>query len=139
MKPIVGISPLYDEEKRGLWMRPGYLDVLYACGAIPLVLPFDSDAVDVEQVLSICDGLILTGGPDVEPRWYGEETLPVCGEIQPFRDELEFRLLDKALSCDMPVLGVPAGVAKYKISEESNNILNAMVTYKYTIPYKTKK
>ena len=109
MKPIVGISPLYDIEKRGLWMRPGYLDVLYACGAIPLVLPFDSDAVDVEQVLSICDGLVLTGGPDVEPRRYGEETLPECGEIQTFRDELEFRLLDKALESDMPVLGVCRG------------------------------
>lgn len=109
MKPIVGISPLYDVEKRGLWMRPGYLDVLYACGAIPLVLPFDSDAVDVEQVLSLCDGLILTGGPDVEPRWYGEETMPECGEIQTFRDELEFRLLDKALEGNMPVLGVCRG------------------------------
>ena len=46
MKPIIGLSPLYDDEKRGLWMRPGYLDVLYACGAIPVVLPFDSSTVD---------------------------------------------------------------------------------------------
>jgi putative glutamine amidotransferase len=109
MKPIVGISPLYDEEKRGLWMRPGYLDVLYACGAIPLVLPFDSDAVDVEQMLSICDGLILTGGPDVDPRLYGEEPLPECGPLQPNRDELEYRLLDKALESDMPLLGICRG------------------------------
>lgn len=109
MKPLVGISPLYDEEKRGLWMRPGYLDVLYACGAIPLVLPFDSDAVDVEQVLSICDGLILTGGPDVDPHLYGEEPLPECEDTQPIRDELEYRLLDKALAQDMPLLGVCRG------------------------------
>ena len=109
MKPIVGISPLYDAEKRGLWMRPGYLDVLYACGAIPLVLPFDFDAVDVEQVLSICDGLVLAGGPDIDPRWYREETLPECGEIQAIRDELEFRLLEKALDENMPVLGICRG------------------------------
>lgn len=109
MKPIIGISPLYDEEKRGLWMRPGYLDVLYACGAIPLVLPFDSDAVDVEQMLGICDGLILTGGPDVNPRLYGEKPLPECGPIQPIRDELEYRLLDKALVGDMPLLAVCRG------------------------------
>ena len=109
MKPIIGLSPLYDAEKRGLWMRPGYLDVLYACGAIPLVLPFDSDAVDVEQMLSICDGLILTGGADVNPRLYGEEPIEQCGELQPIRDELEYRLLDKALEEDMPLLGICRG------------------------------
>ena len=109
MKPIVGISPLYDEEKRGLWMRPGYLDVLYACGAIPLVLPFDSDAVDVEQVLGLCDGLILAGGADVNPRLYGEDPIDQCGPTQSIRDELEYRLLDKALDADMPVLGICRG------------------------------
>ena len=109
MKPIIGLSPLYDEEKQGLWMRPGYLDVLYACGAIPLVLPFDSDEVDVGQVLSICDGLLLTGGVDVNPRLYGEEPLPECAQIQSIRDELEYKLLDRALKEDMPVLGICRG------------------------------
>lgn len=109
MKPIIGLSPLYDEEKRGLWMRPGYLDVLYACGAIPLVLPFDADSVDVMQMLSICNGLMLTGGPDVNPRLYGEEPLPECGGIQTCRDELEFRLLAHALGAGMPVMGVCRG------------------------------
>ncbi len=109
MKPIIGLSPLYDDEKRGLWMRPGYLDVLYACGAIPLVLPFDSDVVDVEQILSICDGLLLTGGADIQPKLYGEEPIAELGPTQPIRDELEFRLLDKALDEDMPVLGVCRG------------------------------
>lgn len=109
MKPIIGLSPLYDEEKRGLWMRPGYLDVLYACGALPLVLPFNSDAVDVEQILSICDGLVMTGGPDVNPRLYGEEPLPECGPIQSIRDELDYRLLDKALERDMPILAICRG------------------------------
>lgn len=109
MKPIIGLSPLYDDEKQGLWMRPGYLDVLYACGAIPLVLPFDQDSVDVEQVLSICDGLLLTGGADIQPKLYGEEPIAECGPTQPIRDELEYRLLDKALEEDMPVLGVCRG------------------------------
>lgn len=109
MKPIIGISPLYDVEKRGLWMRPGYLDVLYACGAIPLVLPFGSDAVDVEQILSICDGLLLTGGPDVSPERYGQTANETCDETQPFRDELEYQLMEKALDEDMPIFGVCRG------------------------------
>ena len=109
MKPIIGLSPLYDEEKRGLWMRPGYLDVLYACGAIPLVLPFDADAIDIEQMLSLCNGLLMTGGPDVNPSLYGEERLPECGEVQSCRDELEFRLLDHALTAEVPLLGICRG------------------------------
>lgn len=109
MKPIIGLSPLYDAEKHMLWMRPGYLDVLYACGAIPLVLPFDSDGVDVEQVLSICDGLLMTGGVDVNPRLYGEEPIPECQEPQPIRDELDFKLLENALEQDMPVFGICRG------------------------------
>lgn len=109
MKPIIGLSPLYDADKGMLWMRPGYLDVLYACGAIPLVLPFDSDGVDVEQILSICDGLLMTGGVDVNPALYGEERLPECQEPQPIRDELDYKLLDKALETDMPVLCICRG------------------------------
>ena len=109
MKPIVGISPLYDEEKRGLWMRPGYLDVLYACGAIPLVLPFDSDKVDIEQILSICDGLLLTGGPDIDPALYGQERYEACDKPQHVRDELEYRLIEKALDEDIPLLGICRG------------------------------
>ncbi|MDO4536630.1 MAG: gamma-glutamyl-gamma-aminobutyrate hydrolase family protein [Coriobacteriales bacterium] len=109
MKPIIGLSPLYNDKEKGLWMRPGYLDVLYACGAIPLVLPFDSDAVDVEQMLSLCDGLLLTGGADVNPRLYGEAPIPECGPTQFIRDDLEFRLLEKALRRDMPIFGVCRG------------------------------
>ena len=109
MKPIIGLSPLYDDEKRGLWMCPGYLDVLYACGASPLVLPFDSDVVDVEQIISICDGILLTGGPDVEPALYGKDKTQACGPVQHIRDELEYRLIEKALDEDMPLFGVCRG------------------------------
>ena len=109
MKPIIGLSPLYDEEKRGLWMRPGYLDVLYACGAIPLILPFDSDKVDVDQILSMCDGLLMTGGADINPHLYGEDPIPECDTWQDVRDVLEYKLLDKALEEDMPVLGICRG------------------------------
>lgn len=108
MKPVVGLSPLYDD-KLGLWMRPSYLEALCDAGAIPLVLPFDPDPEDVAQMLSHCDGLLLAGGPDVSPHLYGEETMPECGLIQPNRDEMEYSLLARALEEDMPILGVCRG------------------------------
>lgn len=109
MKPIVGLSPLYDDEKQCLWMRLSYLAVLRACGAIPVILPFDLDAADVARILSRCDGLLLTGGVDVSPHLYGEERMPECGPSQTMRDELEYLLLDVALDRDMPILGVCRG------------------------------
>ena len=75
MKPIVGIMPLWDEEKNSIWMLPGYMDGIAQAGAIPIIFPFSSDKDEISRLVRICDGILFTGGQDVSPKMYGEEPL----------------------------------------------------------------
>ena len=61
-KPVIGVIPLWDDEKNSIWMLPDYLDGLRGAGALPVVLPLEADEADIRQLYSLCDGLLFTGG-----------------------------------------------------------------------------
>ena len=110
MKPIVGVVPLYDLEKQCIWMLPAYLNMLRACGATPMILPFTTDRAETRRMFELCDGLLLTGGQDIDPKLYGEQPIPACGKPCHTRDALEDALLSMALSTEKPVLGICRGI-----------------------------
>ena len=72
MKPIIGVMPLWDEEKKSIWMLPGYMNGIIDAGGIPMVLPFTDNEDVFCRALDICSGFLLTGGQDVDPMIYGE-------------------------------------------------------------------
>ncbi len=109
-KPVIGVTPLYDDAKRSIWMFPGYMNLLKACGALPVILPFTADPSDVSEILDGLDGLLLTGGHDVNPAIYGQSPLPACGPPHEGRDTLECLLFTQALERDMPVFGICRGL-----------------------------
>ena len=109
-KPVIGVVPLVDEERESLWMLPGYLEGLEAAGALPVILPLTEDRQAMTQLMEGLDGILLTGGQDVSPTFYGEEPLPQCGETCPRRDGMEQVLLELALAQDKPVLGICRGI-----------------------------
>ncbi len=108
-KPVIGVTPLYDDERESIWMLPGYVDALKSYGALPLILPFTSSDADIAQLVDMCDGILFTGGHDVDPALYEERKSPKCGEVSTQRDKLEFALLQRALMIDLPVLGICRG------------------------------
>lgn len=110
MKKVIGLVPLWDEERQSIWMLPGYMKVIEACGGVPLVLPLTADPEELEECLRLCDGLLLTGGQDVNPVLYGQEPLPQCGELCILRDQMETLLLKRAVERDIPVLGICRGI-----------------------------
>ena len=109
-KPIIGVTPLWDEEKNSYWMLPGYLEGLEETGAIPIILPLAAGGADIAQLVDLCDGCLFTGGQDVSPQMYGEAMKPTCGELCPARDTLERELLYRALERDKPILGICRGI-----------------------------
>lgn len=110
MRPLIGLIPLYDDEKKSYWMLPGYMKVLEQCGALPLMLPLTEEKEELEQCISLCDGLLFTGGHDVDPEIYGMEPLPECGIPCPPRDHMEQYLLTRAAAEDKAVFGICRGV-----------------------------
>ena len=72
MKKLIGLIPLYDDDKDSYWMLPGYMKVLEACGALPIMLPLTMDHEELDDCFQLCDGILMTGGHDVDPVMYGE-------------------------------------------------------------------
>ena len=75
MKPIIGVMPLWDDDKDSIWMLPGYLDGIRQAGGLPVIFPFTEEEADLEQLAGMCDGFLFTGGPDVSPARYHEKPL----------------------------------------------------------------
>lgn len=109
-KPMIGVIPLWDDEKESLWMLPGYFDGIRAAGGLPIMLPLNAGEEDMDQLDALCDGLLFTGGHDVDPALYGQTPLPLCGTLCPPRDRLESELFRRAFAENKPVLGICRGL-----------------------------
>ena len=112
-RPVVGITTYAEPARWGPWNCPAvlvpadYVRHVSGAGAVPVLLP--PLGGDVE-VLDRLDGLVLSGGADVDPARYGADRSPRTGPPQPQRDEAELALLGAAIERDLPVLAVCRGL-----------------------------
>ncbi len=109
-KPIIAITPQYDWERNRVWMRPQYCSSVFRAGGVPVLLDQIYDTAYAKDICDSCDGILFTGGVDINPKHYGEEVLPECGEIADKRDEFELPLYAEAAKRDMPILGICRGI-----------------------------
>lgn len=109
-RPMIGLIPLYDEEKKSYWMLPDYMKAIEAEGGIPVMLPLSTDVKLIRSMAARMDGLLVTGGQDVSPTVYNEPMEEFCGELCPDRDTLEAFLIPMFLEADKPVLGICRGM-----------------------------
>lgn len=109
-KPIIGVTPSVNEEKHMCVVQPGYLESIDRAGGLPLMLPLTDREEDIARFVELCDGFLFVGGPDIEPRRYGQELLPECGPRNLQRDALEWKLMEAALAADKPIFGVCRGI-----------------------------
>lgn len=107
---IIGVTPLYDIQRDSLWMVPGYMDGIVDAGGLPIMLPLTAEEDQLEQLVDRVDGVLFTGGQDVDPVVYHAETLPSCGEICPARDAMERALLRLCRERRKPVYGICRGI-----------------------------
>ena len=113
MRPIIGITSYAEDARWGVWEAPAaliplsYVHAVEAAGGRPLLLPPSSEGV--EETLDALDGLLLSGGADVDPEAYGAEAHPATNGTRPERDAAELALLEAALARDLPVLAVCRG------------------------------
>jgi putative glutamine amidotransferase len=108
MRPVVGIT-LGDGDRPGYHsMREDYVRSVELSDAVPLVLPA-LRAEDAAAVLDRLDGLLLSGGIDVDPALYGRARHPKLGRVDRRRDEFELALTREALARDLPLLAICRG------------------------------
>ncbi len=115
-KPLIGILPLYDSNKKSIWMYPGYPEGIIAAGGIPVILSILNRDEDIEAIADRLDGFVFSGGQDVDPQHYGEALLKYSNEIYPPRDRLELRLLRAVMDRNKPIFGVCRGLQLFNVA-----------------------
>jgi putative glutamine amidotransferase len=112
-KPIVGITTYVTQAQFGAWdataalVPVDYVRAVERAGGRPLLVPPSDDALD--ETLDVLDGLIFSGGSDLDPELYGQDPHPETRGVVPERDRAELALLRAALERDMPVLAICRG------------------------------
>lgn len=87
-----------------------YCSSIEKAGGIPLILPLFSDIRDLEPVLSLCQGLLIPGGIDVDPRFYHADPLPVLGTVDAQLDRCWIYAIQFAIKHHLPLLGICRGL-----------------------------
>ena len=109
-RPIIGISGTFLEDKQQILLRETYTNAILEAGGLPFILPTVSDEAVIRAMLDQIDGLLLSGGGDVDPEHYGEQRLPECGEPNARRDEFELRITKMAKDRRIPISGICRGI-----------------------------
>src|SRR5216684_8271379 len=114
MRPLIGIPSQADyREGSG---RPiyctnrAYVHAIESAGGVPVLIPMVNDLETLEPLLARLDGILFSGGVDIQPVYYGEEPHPLLGEVDHQLDALELALARWALQEDIPILGVCRGM-----------------------------
>ena len=112
-QPVIGISCYALQASWGSWNLPAmllprrYADIVARSGGLPILLP---PVEGVAGLLPRIDGLVLSGGGDVDPARYGAARDAACGPANPARDEAELELAGAALDAGLPLLGICRGM-----------------------------
>ena len=107
-RPIIGITGNFGA--KGCELAQGYYESVLQAGGVPLVLPPYDDANSLCQTLDKVDGILLSGGGDINPLLLGEEPIPGLHGICPQRDEMELLLVREAYNRQIPMLGICRGI-----------------------------
>lgn len=107
-RPLIGITGNFGE--RGSELAEGYYASVEAAGGVPLVIPPGLSPEALCSLLDRIDGVLLSGGADVNPLFVGEEPIPQLGGINPRRDAMELLLVRLAYDRQIPLFGICRGI-----------------------------
>lgn len=121
--PFIGI-PCVTVPRRGdgrliYGNNPPYAQAIIEAGGAPIFIPpLDVSRAEeaLETIYEKLDGLVLSGGPDVDPRAYGEEPIPACGKADRPRDAIEIALVRRAVADELPILAICRGMQVFNVA-----------------------
>ena len=129
-RPLIGISA--NTADIDLTLRRVYCDQIVRAGGVPMVLPPVDDAEVLINMLEGIDGLVLTGGADYNPLWYGEQPEKELHTINPTRDLPELLLTRLAFNRQIPILGICRGVQTMAIALGGNLVQDLKTPLKHS-------
>ena len=118
MKPVIGITTDIENESKHV-LSNNNVEAVIRAGGLPVIIPTGIDK-DVKQLCAMLDGLLLTGGGDIDPMLFGEEPHKHLGDVSPSRDIIEMALAQEMLRVNKPVLGICRGLQIINIALGGN-------------------
>ena len=113
MKPLIGITTYRATNKFGnpiLALGENYVKSVAQAGGIPVLLPLDLPESQLADLLSRLDGILFSGGGDIDPALYGAQTTPEVNSVSPARDRTEMWMFKTAAAEGLPFLGICRGL-----------------------------
>lgn len=113
MRPLIGI-PCYVAQRAGstppiYGNNASYVHAIEQAGGLPVLIPPLTDEDALAAIYARLDGLLLSGGGDIDPAHYGQERLPACHAPEVERDIAELALARRAVADQLPILGICRG------------------------------
>jgi len=99
-----------DDHRRRVRLNAAYVEAIEQAGALPFVIPPLSSLTRVADIVGACDGLVLSGGEDIDPDRYGEPRDATVEETNPERDATEIALVEAARAGACPTLAICRGL-----------------------------
>lgn len=106
---VSGVVRSWDNQPRS-GVNSSYVRAVLAAGGLPMIVSPDFSREDAVELFTDCDGLLLTGGEDVDPARYGAPAHAELGAVDARRDENELALIIEARARDLPILGICRGI-----------------------------
>jgi putative glutamine amidotransferase len=114
---VIGVCASLTRAQWSVWdqqaalLPSGYITAIQRAGGLALMIPPDpSVEQDPDQILDLIDALMLAGGNDIDPSFYGAQPHPETRDLVPERDRAEIALTRRAIERDLPVLGICRGM-----------------------------
>jgi putative glutamine amidotransferase len=108
-RPVVGITCLVAWKEERQQQNETYIQAVLKAGGTPLLLPAVTATEVIEEHAQLVDALLVAGGPDIDPRSFGEQPIPSLGSVNPLMDTYEVLLIRRVLELDKPLLGICRG------------------------------
>lgn len=112
-KPLIGITTFHTDSQRGyvyISVTQAYVSALARAGAIPVMVPLGLSQDDLAALLQKLDGILFTGGGDIDPALYAGEPHPTVHDVDPVRDQTELFLVHQTVERELPFLGICRGL-----------------------------
>ncbi|BAZ11588.1 peptidase C26 [Calothrix sp. NIES-4071] len=114
-KPTIGITTFNQNQDGQYHIKNTFVEAVRRCGGLPILLP-PGQSEESAAILEVVDGLIFSGGGDLDPATYNGSLHPAISDVDHTRDAFELKLLNQGLNTDIPLLGVCRGVAVMAVS-----------------------
>lgn len=106
--PVIGISSSRIESGR-IQLSDNYTQAILRAGGTPLLIPTIETPQQAEAIIAVLDGVVFSGGVDLNPEWYGEDVYNETVKIDPVRDRSDSLLARAAIASGKPILGICRG------------------------------